>query len=353
MHSRTTLILLALFLGLAGCQKQIPSADLAQVPQAQEIFISQSFVKDNLDSIALYKDQNQEWAIATAKATDFLFVFDLNTGELVRKVGGSGSQKGQLRRPNGIWANDKILLAVERDNHRVQVFQLPTFKSLGFIGEQTLVKPYGLTCYADQNGVYQLYVTDDFPMKKPYRADQRVKHFQFQLNPKLEAKTLKTFGDLEGMGKLHKVESILADPEHNRLFIADEKGPTVGIKIYDLAGNYLHETLDTQTFAAEPEGIGLYQTNQQNGFLVATDQQAKFTVFHLYDRKTLQHLGAVRGNKTANTDGIAVTSWPSAAFPKGGLWAIHDDQALSAFDWRTIQSRILMTSPDKGDESGN
>lgn len=307
----------------------------------KESYISASYVPDNLDSIAIYKDGDRQWAILTAKATDTLFVFDANTGELVKKVGQTGEGQGSLRRPNGIWAGPNFLLVVERDNHRVQGFTLPDFKPMGTLGDGDLIKPYGLTCYRDQSGAYQLYVTDDYDLGPNRSAKARVK--QYRIDPShghLHGEKLGEFGESEGPGLLFKVESIIADPAYNRLFVAVEKGPNPGIKVYDLNGAFTGEELDTKHFHGEPEGIAIYPTGPKTGFIVTTDQQHPYTVFHIYDRQNLRHLTQFRGNVTANTDGIAVTSWSTDAFSEGGLWAIHDDQALAAFDWRTIQSQI-------------
>jgi len=306
-----------------------------------ESFVSASFVPDNLDSIAIYKDSQRQWAILTAKATDTLFVFDANSGELVKKVGQTGSGDGDLRRPNGIWAGKDFLLVVERDNHRVQAFSLPEFKPMGTLGDGDLIKPYGLTCFRDEKGTYQLYVTDDYDLGPQHPASARVKHYRLDTgHGHIHAEKVREFGALEGPGHLFKVESILADPVHDRLFIAVEKGPDPGIKLYTLEGDFTGRELDTNDFHGEPEGIAIYPTGDRTGFIVTTDQQHPYTVFHIYDRQNLQRRTHFRGQVTANTDGIAVTSWSTDAFQEGGLWAIHDDQALSAFDWRTIQSQI-------------
>src|SRR5690606_24833069 len=84
------------------------------------------------------------WLIATGKASDQLLVYDGDSGELIRRVAGSGNAAGQLERPNGIFVVDNLVLVVERDNQRVQAFSLPDFKPLGSFGEAELQKPYGL-----------------------------------------------------------------------------------------------------------------------------------------------------------------------------------------------------------------
>lgn len=306
-----------------------------------ERFISRPKRRENVDSIAFYGAK--QWAVVTAKSTDTLVVFDANNGERLRVVGGTGSAPGRLKRPNGIAIIDDLLLVVERDNARVQLMRLPDFNHLGFIGGNHLIKPYGLTVFA-KDGAYELYVTDDYDRPEDSAATlpedfytRRVKHFRFRLTgDTLTADKVRHFGDASGRGRLFKVESILADPQLNRLYIADEQGEHKGVKIYDLAGTFTGKSLPTVNFAGEPEGLALYLGEKQQ-YLVTTDQRPRVTVFHLFERESLKHVAAFRGERTNNTDGICVTAQGLPQMPQGALWAIDDDRALSGFDWQHIQ----------------
>jgi 3-phytase len=77
---------------------------------------------------------------------------------------------------------------------------------------------------------------------------------------------------------------------------------------------------------------------------VATDQHDALSIFHLFDHRTFDHLGAFSGETTANTDGITVTSMASEAFPSGAVFAVHDDRGVAAFDWRGVRDRVLLNS---------
>lgn len=358
----TCLLALLASCNQASKEAAAPAADSKQTTEAQapeatsatdsayteldEVFITPSREADNVDSIGIWQSsEGQVWSIITAKATDKLLVYNGVDGAAVREVGQTGTGAGDLDRPNGIQVIDDLCVVVERDNKRVQIFSLPEFKHLGFIGGDVLRKPYGLSVYKDEADTYQLYVTDDYPAT-PEDAEmpgafytERIKHFSFKVTDEqlTEVQFVRQFGEAEGQGRLWVVESIIADPEKGRIYIADEEGPSVGIKVYDLDGKYTGQMLDTATFKGQPEGIAIYQ-NGARSYLITTDQQPSVSVFHIFDRETLKPIAAFKGKTTANTDGISVHG--SVGFTNGGLWAIHDDQALVAFDWDQIQALL-------------
>jgi 3-phytase len=143
------------------------------------------------------------------------------SGELICKFGKPGSDKGEFQRPNRIAVIDDWLLVVERDNRRVQVFHLPDFTSYGFFGEQHLKKPYGIAIYQQKPDIFSVYVTDNYDTSSDHtppdsELGERVKVFQLELrNGYVHTKFLNFFGDTEGNGILHKVESIALDETSN------------------------------------------------------------------------------------------------------------------------------------------
>lgn len=71
------------------------------------------------------------------------------------------------------------------------------------------------------------------------------------------------------------------------------------------------------------------------------DAQKLATIdLHFFDRSSLDYIGTFTGESTADTDGIAWTSLPFPGFPSGALFAVHDDSAVSAFDWSIISSAL-------------
>ncbi|MEZ0472149.1 phytase [Luteimonas salinilitoris] len=328
----------------------------AAVPAIEEAFVSALTPDDNIDSPAAWTaPDGTTWVIATAKATDRLVVYDGATGETLRSVGSLGIGEGQFERPNGVAVVDDpgsgpgqaLLFVVERDNHRVQVLRLPEFAHVVTFAAEDLVKPYGLWVNRADGG-YEVYVTDSYdegedaqgedilpPLEK---LDRRV--HRYALKPAgegFEVTRLGAFGDTGPEGALRVVESIWGDPATDRLLIAEEDETYANeLKVYDLAGRFAGRTVGRDVFKAQAEGIMLKTCANGSGWWLTTEQGPSRTVFHLFDRDTLEHAGAVTGRTVANTDGIWLHDVPSERFPDGVLYAVHDDQGVVAFDWAEI-----------------
>lgn len=310
----------------------------------QEAWVSEPVPGDELDSLVAWPTEDgRVWLIATAKATHHLALYDADTGQRLRTVGGPGTAVGQFNRPNGIAVFGDLLFVAERDNHRVQAFRLPEFAPLGAFGADALRSPYGLWVHEPAPGELELFVTDSFmadfrTMTLPPMAELagRVKRFQVRIEDggKLETRLLGQFGDTGAAGALRMVESIAGDPAHGRLLIAEEDrrvGST--LRDYTLAGHYNGRSL--ATFDADAEGIALWACSAEDGYWVAVDQLTP-TRFRVFDRATLAPAGVFSGKVTSNTDGETVYAMPTPRFPAGALFALHNDVSLAAFDLRDI-----------------
>jgi len=311
-----------------------------------EAWVSQAFLDDNLDSL-VYWPKNQ-WVITTAKGTHDLVVFAARRGELVTRFGQAGSGAGQFLRPNGIAVSDNLLFVVERDNHRVQVLRLPEFQPLGTFGEDILRKPYGIALYLSEEDRYEVFISDNYEtpggnIPPVSRLGERVKHFQLDLHGMgIEARFVRSFGETQGEGILHKVESLAVDSLYDRVLIAEELQTEMAIKIYTPEGEFTGRILGRQIFKFEPEGIALY-TEGDGGFWVFTDQEENRTIFHVFGRVDLDYLGSFSGEKAANTDGICITDLPFPGFPRGALFAVHDDRQVAAFSWERILAGMKLS----------
>ncbi len=322
-----------------GIQPQItPDAILG------EAWISAPVVDDELDSVAAWPtEEGNLWLIATAKSSHRLVVHDGDSGQRLRTVGGPGDVPGQFNRPNGIAVFGDLLFVVERDNHRIQIFHLPSFAPLLAFGSDHLKSPYGLWIHETAPNELELLVTDSFmadfrtgelpPMAE---LDQRVKRFSIRLDDEglPHARHEGNFGDTTEAGALRMVESIAGDPVHDRLLIAEEDrrvGST--LRDYRMDGRYRGHSLPT--FHADAEGVMLWACTDTEGYWIAVDQ-TRPTLFRVFDRQTLQPRGAFSGHEVANTDGGTLHAAATARFPSGALFAVHDDQSLSAFDLRDI-----------------
>src|SRR5688500_3905724 len=193
-----------------------------------EAFLTASTPDENVDSPASWRaPDGKRWLIATGKASDRLIVYDGDTGATLRTVGGPGTALGQMQRPNGISVIGDFVFVVERDNHRVQMFQLPDFKPLLAFGAQDLKQPYGLWVRAQRDS-YEVIVSDNYmsPANEDVppplaELDRRFKRYQLRRVPGgWQARLMETFGDTGEAGAIRIAESVFGDIEHDRLLLA-------------------------------------------------------------------------------------------------------------------------------------
>lgn len=331
-----------------------PAADAARaVSTVAEAFLTPMTPADNIDSPASWTTADgHRWLIATAKATDKLVVYDGQTGAHLRDVGNTGTAPGQFVRPNGIAVVDDLVLIVERDNHRVQVLQLPDFTPLGVFAADDLRKPYGLWVNKQREG-YEVYVTDSYDAGEDAQGndvlpplaelDKRVRRYALSVKGgALDARLVSSIGDTSEAGALRVVESIWGDPANDRLLIAEEDETYASeIKVYTLDGRFTGTTFGRDAFQAQAEGVML-RTCGKDGWWITTEQGKQRSVFHLFDRHTFKHVGAFQGNRVANTDGIWLDQHASTRFPHGVLYAVHDDQGVVAFDWASVARQLSL-----------
>lgn len=364
---RSTLALATLAL-LGGCAAQVAghadgavaagSTDTATASVAHigEAFLTPMTPADNIDSPASWQAADGSlWLIATAKASDKLVVYDGQTGAHLRDVGSSGAGPGQFSRPNGIAVIDDLVLVVERDNRRVQVMSLPDFTPIGHFGQDELRKPYGLWVNKTGQGQYDLYVTDSWSEGEDAQGndilpalaelDERVRRYALQVaNGQLSATLTASIGDTSQAGALRVVESLWGDAANDRLLIAEEDETWANeFKVYTLDGRFTGQVFGGDKLAAQAEGIML-RTCGEGGWWITTEQGKARSTFHLFERRTLSHVGAFEGKVVANTDGIWNSQQPSARFPNGALYAVHDDQGVVAFDWNDIATALKLES---------
>ncbi|MEO6519527.1 MAG: phytase [Pseudoxanthomonas sp.] len=316
-----------------------------------EAFLTAATPLDNIDSPASWRaGDGSRWLIATGKASDVLVVYDGGNGQRLRTVAGPGTAAGQLRRPNGIAVIDDLVLVVERDNHRVQVFQLPGFEPLLTFGSEDLKQPYGLWVRPLKDG-YEIIVSDNYmsahneDLPPPLaELDRRFKRYQLSRMPSgWQARLTEAFGDTTEAGAIRIAESVFGDVAHDRLLLAEEDiASGTRLREYGLDGKYRGRDIGANLFKAQAEGMALYRCANGDGYWIATDQFKDRSLFHVFDRVSLQPLGAFAGNKTANTDGVWLDQGADSRFPQGVFYAVHDDQAVAAFDWRDISAALLL-----------
>ena len=341
-------LLISLSLVYVTCTSDI-STDQNSFVEIVEVYQTERDLNDNVDTPAIWDNPNGEtWLLATAKETDRILVYDASTGETIDRFGEEGNEAGQLDRPNAISVIDNFAFIVERDNKRVQVFTLPGFESLGYFGQEYMIKPYGITIIPFDSTKYRIFVTDNYETLDEQvppisELDKRVHEFSVSLiNNELSSDYRKAFGDTTSAGALRTVESIMADPVYNRLLIADEDSVQNHIKVYSLDGRFTGTIIGEGRFRFEPEGIALYQCPDNQGYWITTDQDPEFNTFFVFDRETLSYIGGMQNERTTNTDGIVVHQKSFTNFPNGGFFPIHNDGNISAFRWDSIASGLLL-----------
>ena len=341
-------ILAAVILLCIGCaaEEHEPEQE-PEIPVIEEAYFTTRDTTDNVDSPAVWHGpEGEHWLIATAKETDLLLVYDAHNGQIIQRAGGSGALQGQLDRPNGVIVFDDMVAVVERDNARVQVFMLPGFESVGTMGEDELILPYGLTVYPIDSTSYMMYVTDNYETEDEQvpadsLLDKRVHQYAFAIkDSSLDFEYVKAFGETEGPGVLRVVESLWVDDDNNRLLIAEELEGDSQLKGYSLDGAFSGDIVDASFFPNQAEGITLFECENGGGYWITTDQADEMSTFHLFDRESLEHVGSFRGSATKNTDGIALTQVGFGDFGRGAFFAVHDDGNVAAFDWGKVMDAV-------------
>ncbi|MDN5781746.1 MAG: phytase [Luteimonas sp.] len=325
----------------------------ANVPHqvVAEAFVTRATPEENIDSPASWRNADgKRWLIATAKATDRLVVYDGDTGAQLRTAGGTGTGPGKLRRPNGIAVIDDLALVVERDNHRVQLFALPSFQPLLAFGADDLLQPYGLWV-RKLDEAYEVIVSDNY--MSPANADlppplaelgRRFKRYRLtDASGSWKAELAGVFGDTSQAGAIRIAESLFGDVANDRLLLAEEDADLgTRLREYGLDGRYRGRDIGAGLFRAQAEGMALAQCDGGRGYWIATDQFKDRSLFHVFDRVNLAYVGAFAGKRTANTDGVWLDQGADARFPQGVFYAVDDDQAVAAFDWRDIARALAL-----------
>lgn len=334
-----------------------PLLSVAKVPHVvvKEAFLTPNTPEDNIDSPALFVDGNGiALLLATAKKTGRLMAYDGDSGAAQGARGNQGSGAGQFNRPNGIFAIDDLVFVVERDNRRVQVLRLPAMQPLGSFGSSDLVQPYGIWLRKTGGNVYDVMVTDAYMQGEDAqgneippplgRLDKRIRRYDVRIGAKsLQATRSADIGDTSDAGAIRVPESVWGDPTNNRLLVAEEDLKTgTAVREYDLSGNYRGRTLGLGLFQAQAEGIALWQCADGSGYWITTDQFKDRSLFHVWDRKSLEYLGGFAGETVGNTDGVWLHQGATKRFPAGVFYAVHDDMGVGAFDWRDVAGALKL-----------
>jgi 3-phytase len=257
------------------------------------------------------------WANPQAPSESLLFVTakDSNLVEVFRAV--DGTPVGEItgfKRPNNCRVEGNLLLTTDVGVPEVTIHHLPDLTPLGSFGTD-MSSPQGIDVLTTPEGRAHAFVTDSF--------DASVHVYD------LESRELvRTFATGFGDG----VEPILADDQHQRIFVArGEKEDTRGIGVFTPEGALIRE-FGGAIFAADTEGLAIYACGA-GGYVLAADQNRTASEIEVFDRESLTHLGTFRlrnaaGEATGATDGISILQLPLPGFA-GGLLAMGDGSTTS------------------------
>jgi len=298
-------------------------------------------------------DPAQSLVIGTDKDTNGgLYVFDLK-GKIIQ----SKTVKG-LKRPDNVdiayglqLAGKKTDIAVttERYTHKLRIFSLPDMKAIDnggipvFVGETGAEYRdlMGISMYTDPAGkIYAIVGRKTGPKNGGYL-------WQYELaddgKGNVKADLVRKFGLYSGK---KEIEAIAVDNELGFVYYCDEQ---VGIRKYyadPAKGNKELALFGQGDFAVDNEGMAIYKTPGNKGYILVSDQGAgQLKVYDRVARKNTAHphplLTTIKYSAN-QTDGIDVVSVPlNKDFKHGLLVAMSDDKTFHFYRWEDIAGKKL------------
>jgi len=323
------------------------------------LYISEPVDFDTDDPAIWINPQNaaQSLVIGTDKDTNGgLYVFDLK-GKIIKNK----TIKG-LKRPDnvdiayGLLLGGKktdIAVTTERYTHKLRIFSLPEMKPVDkggipvFVGETGVEYRdlMGIAMYTDPTGkVYAIVGRKSGPKEGSYL-------WQYALTDdgkgNVKAELVRKFGTYSGK---KEIEAIAVDNELGFVYYCDEQ---VGVRKYyadPTKGNEELALFGKGDFAVDNEGIAIYKTPGNKGYIVVSDQGAQ--QLKIYDRigngnASNVHTLLTTVKYAANqTDGIDVASVPlNSDFKHGLLVAMSDDKTFHFYRWEDIAGKQLTVNP--------
>jgi 3-phytase len=298
-------------------------------------------------SLILGTDKNEDGA---------LYVYTLQGKIVTDKV-----VRG-LKRPNNVDVEYGLLLGgkptdiavvTERLTHKLRVYSLPSMMPVdngglaAFEGEPA-DKEYrdlmGIALYKNPAD-HKIYAITG---RKNGPSDGYLWQYLLEDNGKgqVKATLVRKFGAYSGA---KEIESIAVDDALGYVYYSDE---TVGVRKYHAdpaKGNAELALFATSGFTGDHEGISIYPTSSQTGYILVSDQQAnKFHIFTREGTPTNPHrhsLVKVVKVATQESDGSEVTALPLGQdFPAGMFVAMSDNQTFQIYRWQALAGEELTKS---------
>ncbi|MCX2585469.1 phytase [Pedobacter sp. MR22-3] len=291
--------------------------------------------------------------IGTDKDTNGgLYVFDLK-GKIIK----SKTVKG-LKRPNNVdiayglnldGKRTDIAVTTERYTHKLRMYSLPDMTPVDnggipvFVGETGAEYRdlMGISMYTDPKGqIYVIVGRKSGPNEGGYLWQYLLKD---DGHGHVKADLVRRFGSYSGK---KEIEAIAVDNELGFVYYCDEQ---FGIRKYyadPAKGNQQLALFGQGDFAVDNEGIAIYKTPGNKGYILVSDQGAR--QLKVYGRTGKdgapnQHPLLSTLKYAANqTDGIDVVSVPlNADFKHGLLVAMSDDKTFHFYRWEDLAGKRL------------
>lgn len=302
-------------------------------------------VKHDTDDPAIWinpEDPAKSLIIGTDKNEDgALYVFDLNGKIIEDKV------VRNLKRPNnvdvayGLMLGGKkvdIAVATEREANKLRIYSLPDMKAIDnggipvFEGD-TMQAPMGISLYTRPNGeIFAIVGRKDGP-KAGYLWQYKL---QDDGKGNVTGKVVRKFGQYS---QKKEIESIAVDNELGYVYYSDEQ---VGVRKYlaDPDSSTREIAMIPATgFAEDNEGISIYKTGKDTGYILVSDQAA--AKFNIYNRKPgadgKHELIKIVKVAAQKSDGSDITSFNlNPTFSKGLFVVMSEGRVFHYYKWEDI-----------------
>lgn len=342
---------LLIFCFLAGACQENPSSSSPTVPETEKIepvLITEAVPSDS-DDPAIWvhpKDPSRSLILGNDKVErGGIYAFDLQ-GKLL-----ANHKLTPVARPNNIdleygfvWKDSTTAIAVftERLTSSIRVVTVPQLEYIDGGGIQVFVgekqgeyrAPMGISIYKapEKDQLYAIVSRKTGPTDSTYLWQYALHNLGDSV---VAGKVVRKFGAFSGQGE---IEAIAVDDEMGFVYYSDEGH---GIRKYwahpDSSSRELACFGKGNAFREDREGIAIWKTGPETGYLIVSDQQAHR--FNLFPRKGggedgHEHPLLGRWNlSTIETDGCAVvTDSLSPRFPNGVFVAMSEGGVFHYYD---------------------
>ncbi len=286
-------------------------------------------------------DPSQSTIIASDKAANRIFVYDLN-GKKLQEVAAQhpGNIDTRYGFPLGVDRVD-IVAFNERDTNKIRVYKMnPVTRHLEQIDDGNINSGpnYGFSLYkSPATGKFYAFTG----------PEKNTKVRQFELVDAGNGR-VSGVGPLRQLQQLTTSEGMVADDETGNFYVAEEGGgvwkfdaepggAVSGTKIASVGQNGLRPDV---------EGIAIYYTANGEGYLIASSQGS--STFNVYQRKAPHaFIGTFAVSGAAGSDGVDVINLPLNNNFAQGIFALHNGRRcpcpVAIVKWQDIAKPLNLT----------